>query len=416
MTAGGTRERTAASSGSSREGALPTRVAELFDDALRARLIELRRAIHADPELSFQEERTAARLENALREIAGVESRRVARTGVLARVRGRDSRAPAIAIRGDIDALPIAEATGLPFASRNAGVMHACGHDVHATWAVGAAALLAGTPAEGDVVVILQPAEETGRGAPAMIEAGALEGVSMIFGGHVDRRFEVGEVVADEGPLAASADTFEIELVGQGAHAARPHESADPIVGAGALIAAVQTIVARRLNPATPGVVTIGTIHAGSAPNVIPDRAVLGGTIRAVDPASRRLMQDELRRIAEQVASAYRLEARVHLDQGTPPIVNPPIPTAIAREAATSLLGAAHVVPLGFLNLAGEDFAHYMERIPGCFLRIGAREPGGEIIAAHAPRFHAAEESLFVGAAVLAECARVASRKESEKE
>jgi amidohydrolase len=389
---------------------LPQPVASLFDHALRERLVTLRRAIHADPELSFQEERTARRLEDALRAIGDVSIRRAAKTGVLARVRGRSARAPVVALRGDIDALPITEATGLPYASKNPGVMHACGHDVHATWAVGAAWLLAQQPAEGDVVVLLQPAEETGQGAPAMIADGALEGVAAIFGGHVDRRFEVGHVVADEGPLAASADTFTIELAGQGAHAARPHESADPVVGAGALIGALQTIVARRLNPATPGVVTIGMVQAGTAPNIIPDRATLRGTVRAVDGVSRTLMLDEVQRIAQQIAVAYRLEAHVSLELGTPPIVNPPGPAAWARDAASSLLGAEHVVPLGFLNLAGEDFAHYMEHVPGCFLRVGAREPGGETIPAHAPRFHAAEDSIFVGAAVLAETARVSSR------
>ena len=387
---------------------LPAAVQDLFDADLRRELIALRRAIHADPELSFQEERTAQKLERALAPIAaGVQ--RVAKTGVVARIRGRDSSAPLVAIRGDIDALPVREETGLPFASHNEGVMHACGHDVHATWAVGAADLLARNPAMGDVLVVLQPAEETGRGAPAIIESGALDGARAIFGGHVDRRFAVGQVVADEGPLAASADTFEIELVGQGAHAARPHESADPIVGVGALIGAIQTIVSRRLNPAHPGVVTIGTVHAGTAPNVIPDRATLRGTVRAVDAPSRRLMLDEVQRIAETTAAAYRLSAKVTLELGTPPIINPPNATAWARRAATSLLGESRVVPLGFLNLAGEDFAHYLERIPGCFLRIGAREAGGAPIPAHAPKFYAAEESIFVGAAVLAEAARVAS-------
>ena len=388
---------------------VPADVARLFDEKLRNQLVMLRRAIHADPELSFQEERTAQKLERVLGEVGARDVRRAATTGVIARVPGRDRNAPVVAVRGDIDALPVREETGLPFASHNEGVMHACGHDVHATWAVAAAALLARAPAAGDVVVVLQPAEETGHGAPAIIKSGALDGVRAIFGGHVDRRFAVGQVVADEGPLAASADMFEIELVGQGAHAARPHESADPIVGLGALISAMQTIVSRRLNPANPGVVTIGAVHAGTASNVIPDRATLKGTVRAVDAASRTLMLDEVRRLAESVAAAYRLTARVSLDLGTPPIVNPPNATAWARRAAVSIVGEENVVPLGFLNLAGEDFAHYMERIPGCFLRIGAREPGGVAIPAHAPKFYAAEESIFVGAAVLAEAARVAS-------
>jgi hippurate hydrolase len=287
--------------------------------------------------------------------------------------------------------------------------MHACGHDVHATWAVGAGALLAANPAEGDVLIVLQPAEETGKGALAILETGALDGVRAIFGGHVDRRFEVGQVVADEGPLAASADTFEIEVVGAGAHAARPHESRDPIVAAAAIISALQSIVSRRLNPATPGVVTIGTIHAGAAPNVIPERAVLAGTVRAVEPESRELMLREVRQVTVSVAAAFGVEARVSLERGTPPIVNPAQPVAWARQALASTIGENNVVPLGFLNMAGEDFAHYMESIPGCFMRIGAREPGGPIIPAHAATFYPAEQSIFVGAAALAECARVAS-------
>jgi hippurate hydrolase len=383
--------------------------APLLPADLCDRLVELRRSIHREPELAFQEEHTARKLEIALKDSGVRDVRRVAGTAVIGRIRGAEPTAPVIAIRGDIDALPIAEETGLPFASQRVGVMHACGHDVHATWAVGAAALLAAKPARGDTVIVLQPAEEIGRGAAAVLESGALEGVSSIFGGHVDRRFAVGQVVADPGPLAASADTFEIELVGQGAHAARPHEARDPIVAAAALVIAIQTIVARKLNPATPGVVTVGHISAGNAPNVIPDRATLRGTIRAVDAPSRRLMLDELRHLSESIAAAHRVTATVSIPEGTPPLVNSDDAVTWGREAVSRVLGREALVPLGFLNLAGEDFAYYLERMPGCFLRIGAREPGGIPIPAHSPRFYPAEESIFVGAAVLAECARVAS-------
>jgi amidohydrolase len=380
---------------------------------LRDRLFELRRSIHREPELAFQEERTAQKLERALADLGVRDVRRVAGTAVIGRIPGTARKAPVIAIRGDIDALPITEDTGLPFASEKPGVMHACGHDVHATWAVGAAALLAAEPARGDTVIVLQPAEEVGRGAAAVLETGALDGISMIFGGHVDRRFEVGQVVADAGPLAASADTFEIEVVGQGAHAARPHEARDPIVAAAALVSAIQTIVARRLNPATPGVVTVGTISAGSAPNVIPDRAMLSGTIRAVDAPSRRLMIDELQNLARSIGAAHRVEMHVVIPEGTPPLVNSETAVAWGREAVSRVLGEKALVPLGFLNLAGEDFAYYLERMPGCFLRIGAREPGGTPIPAHSPKFYAAEESIVIGASVLAECARVASLRQT---
>lgn len=390
---------------------LPAAIERLFPGPLRLALVALRRELHRHPELSGQEEHTAKRLVDALALLSPMQLRRVATTGIVARIRGRDAGAPVVAIRGDIDALPIQEDTGLDFASENPGVMHACGHDVHATWAVGAAHLLAASPARGDVLIVLQPSEETGQGARAVLESGALDEVGAIFGAHVDRRFAVGQVVAQPGPLAASADNFTIELEGSGAHAARPHESADPIVGLGALITALQTIVARRVNPAHAAVVSIGTVHAGTAANIIPGRATISGTLRATDPETRRLLEDEVRRIAEGVALAHRLHARVMLEPGTPPIVNPRDATRWARDAAIAILGEDAVVPLGFLNLAGEDFAHYMERIPGCFIRIGARENGGETIPAHTSRFHAAEESIFVGAAVLAESARVASEE-----
>ena len=301
------------------------------------------------------------------------------------------------------------EATGLPWASVHAGVMHACGHDVHASWAIGAAYLLTAMPARGDVLIVLQPAEETGRGASAILRSGALEKARAIFGAHVDRRFTLGKIVAEAGPLAAAADTFEIELLGKGAHGARPHESADPIVGAGALINALQTIVSRRLNPAHAGVVSIGAVHAGTASNVIPERARLAGTLRAMLPEVRHLLQHEVRSMAESIARAYDLRAVIKIEEGTPPLVNPAGPISWAQQAVRSLLDENALEPLGFLNMAGEDFAFYLEKMPGCFLRIGAREHGGETTPAHSSRFYPAEESIFIGAAVLAETARVAS-------
>ena len=388
---------------------LPPGIERLYSGEQRERLIALRRELHRHPELAFQEHETAKRLLAALDAIGVRDVRRIGDTGIVARVRGRAAGPPYVAVRGDIDALPLDEATGLPYASVHAGVMHACGHDVHATWAVGAAALLAAEPAERDVFVVLQPAEEIGRGALAILESGALDGVRAIFGGHVDRRFEVGQVVADEGPLAASGDVFQIELIGQGAHAARPHEARDPVVAAAAVVMALQSIVARRLNPATPGVVTVAAMHAGSAPNIIPDRATLTGTVRAVEQQSRDTLLRAVDELSRATAGAYGVDARVTIERGTPPIVNPPRETQWARDAARSLLGDDNVVPLGFLNMAAEDFAHYMESIPGCFLRIGAREPGGVMIPAHAPTFYPGEDAIFVGAAVLAQAARTAA-------
>jgi hippurate hydrolase len=244
-----------------------------------------------------------------------------------------------------------------------------------------------------------------------MLQTGVLDAVDAIFGGHVDRRFEVGQVVADEGPLAASADEFRIQLVGQGAHGARPHEAADPIVGAAALVAALQTIVSRRVDPSDPAVVSVGEIRAGTAPNIIPDRATMSGTLRATTPRTRALLRAEVQRLAETVAATHRLTVTVTLPDGTPPVVNDARAAAIARAAAASLIGDRNVVPFGLTNMGGEDFAFYQERFPGCFLRIGAREPGGERTPAHSPTFTVAEGAIFVGAAVLAECARRASEE-----
>ncbi|MHB8837625.1 MAG: M20 metallopeptidase family protein [Gemmatimonadaceae bacterium] len=389
---------------------VPPVVRESFTDTDAAFLVELRRDLHAHPELSWHEERTQARLEEVLRALGITDIRRIAETGLVARIPGSVPNAPVIALRGDIDALPIQEATGLPYASRHDGVMHACGHDVHAAWAVGAALLLHRSPAAGDVLVVFQPAEEVGAGAARVLESGAQQGARAIFGAHVDRRFDVGQVVAQPGPLAASTDTFTITLTGTGAHGARPHESADSVVGLAALITALQTIVSRRLDPAQPGVVTVGMVQAGSAPNIIPESAVLQGTVRATTAAARDLIVGEVDRLAFSVASAYRLEAVVEWGHRTPPVVNSADGARWAVEASVRVLGDQAVVPFGTTNMGGEDFAFYLEQIPGCFLRVGAREAGGERIPAHSPRFQAAEGALFVGAAVLAECARVASR------
>lgn len=388
---------------------VPAAVRDLYSNDVALQLSSLRRDLHRNPELSWHEERTVQLLSDTVTELGVSDVKRVANTGLVVRVPGLDHSAPVVAVRGDIDALPIQEDTGLPFASNNPGVMHACGHDIHATWAIAATRLLLKSPARGDVLVVFQPAEELGEGARAMLDTGALDSVRAIFGGHVDRRFQVGQVVAQEGALAASTDTFRITMTGAGSHGARPHEARDPIVGAAALIGALQTIVSRRLDPAQPGVVTVGTINAGTAANIIPDSVQLSGTIRATTNEARTLLTGEVRRIAETVAVTYGLTATVTLSGGTPPIVNPASTVSWAREAVTRVLGADALTPLGTTNMGGEDFAEYMQNIPGCFMRIGAREPGGRVIAAHSPGYYASEDALFIGAAVLAESARVAS-------
>lgn len=388
---------------------LPEGVARAVPAELRERLVALRHDLHRRPELAFEEHETRTRLRRELERLepAGIEP--VAETGLVARIAGRDREAPAVAVRGDVDALPITEATGAPFASQVPGKMHACGHDVHASWAVGAAALLAAEPAAGDVLVVLQPAEEIGRGAEAVLESGALDGAAAIFGAHVDLRLELGQAIAQAGPLAASADTFRVSFAGGGAHGARPHEARDPVVGGAALVSALQTVVSRRLAPGTPAVVTVGSFHAGTAPNVLPDRAELSGTLRAQDPEVRELLLKTVESMARAVGELHGLEVEVGLERGTAPLINPERGAAWARRAVSEVLGAGGLRPLGIVNMAGEDFAAYLERLPGCFLRIGARRPGEPVLSAHSPRFLPADEAVAVGAALLARCARVAS-------
>ena len=383
---------------------------DLLRQDLSERLVALRHDLHRDPELSLEEVRTAERLEAALRELEPTCMFRVAGTGVVARIAGRDPNAPVVAIRGDIDALPIQEETGVDFASQTKGIMHACGHDVHAAWTVGAAYLLAENPAEGDVLVVLQPAEETAQGAVALLESGHLDEVAAIIGAHVDMRYPLGTVVAQAGHMAASADEFAIKLTGAGSHAARPHEGINPIVGAAALVGALQSVVVHNVPPGTPAVLTVATFNAGTASNVIPELATLTGTVRAVDPVTRSTLHGEIRRVAEAVGSASGLSVKVEFLAGTPPLVNEASSAEWVREAVRTLLGEDALVPLAEPNLGGEDYAFYLERLPGCFFRVGARADGQEMIPAHSSRFLPADDAVVLGAAVLAESARLASR------
>lgn len=388
---------------------LPSSIAAQFSDADRTFLVELRRSLHRRPELSWKEQQTQARLREALLGVGITDIRETAGTGLVAHIPGRNPGGPSVAIRGDIDALPIQEETDLPFSSMHAGVMHACGHDMHAAWAVGAGMLLTRNPAVGEVRILLQPAEELGEGAPRVLADGALEGVGAIFGGHVDWRFSVGEVVATPGALAASTDTFEITFKGRGGHGARPQDTLDPIVGMAAFVSDVQTIVSRRLDPALPGVVTVGMFHAGTAPNVIPEVAHCSGTIRATTPESRALLCEELRRMAKAVAEAHRLSAEITLREGTPPLLNGEQAASWAQAVVVDLLGADAVKSLPVANMGGEDFAFYTERLEGCFLRIGTWSEGRSRAGVHTPRFDPNEDALFVASALLAECARRAS-------
>ncbi|MBX2798288.1 MAG: amidohydrolase [Myxococcales bacterium] len=375
-------------------------------DDVFCRMVALRRDLHRHPELSWQEHDTMQRISTALTAL-GLEHRTgLAGTGIMADLDGR-APGPRIALRADTDALPIQEETGLPFASEVPGVMHACGHDGHTSMLVGAAELLLADPPPTPVRLIWQPAEEAGDGAKAMIEAGALDGVSLIFGGHVDRSYPPGELIVTDGAVNGSTDTFRITFTGQRGHAARPHSAVDAIVVASHFVTTVQAAISREVDPGQPAVVTVGQLRAGSAPNVIAGEAVLEGTFRTQHPDVRAHLASALPRIAEAVAQQHRAAATVQLQPGTPPLINEPGPTRLARRAALDIADASAVRPLATANLGGEDFAWYLEEIEGAYIRYGAQPPG-KSFPAHSGGFDIHEDVLAVGARWLDRVARVA--------
>lgn len=381
------------------EGAIPAAALE--------RVVSLRRDLHRRPETSWNEEGTAAAIERWLASL-GLEPRRLCGTGVVAEVAGAADGAT-IALRADIDALPVTEETGLPFASENSGVMHACGHDGHAAMLVGAAELLLADPPPGPVRLVFQPAEEVGTGARALIEAGVLDGVAAIFGGHLDVHFPAGTIFVTPGPVAASTDLLRVRVRGRGGHAARPHEAVDAVVVAGHLVLALQHVVSRGIDPAESAVVTIGRLEAGTAANVIAGSALLEGTVRALKPEIRARLLAEVERVTRATAHLHGATAEVEVEHGTPPVVNDGPATELALEAARRVVGPERVAPLPSANLAGEDFGFYQERVPGCYVRYGAR-PAGQAHPNHSGGFDFDEAALGWGAAWLAEVARVAGR------
>jgi hippurate hydrolase len=384
----------------------------LIDGTIVERMIARRRDLHRHPELSWEERRTSDRVAEALGGL-GIPHRRAAETGIIADLPG-EARVPVVALRADLDALPIQEETGLPFASEREGVMHACGHDGHASMLLGAAEVLADKAGKNHlpapVRLIFQPAEEQGAGALAMIEAGALDGVGMIFGGHLDRYFPRGTLAVTQGAVNASTDAFRIEINGQAGHAARPHEAVDAVVVGSLMVMGIQTIVSREVNPAHPAVVSVGRFDAGTVCNAIAGQAVLEGTIRTQDPEVREHFKKSVERIANSVGQLHSAAVSVEFQAGTPAVHNPPELTAIARDAATRLVGSEGVRELTQANMGGEDFAYYLEHVPGCYIRFGARLEGRRNFPAHSSKFDFDEGALEVGAAWLARVAEVAGQ------
>ena len=380
-----------------------------IDDLTVARITRLRRDLHRHPELSWDEHRTQDVICAELDRLGVAYRRDVAGTGVIADLPGPPG-VPAVALRADTDALPVHEETGLSFASQAPGVMHACGHDGHTSMLLGAAAALQGRDLPAPVRLLWQPAEEKGRGAPALIEAGALDGVGFIFGGHVDRHYPPGVLAVTEGAVNASTDTFHITVRGQDGHGARPHESIDAVVIGSLMVISLQTIVSREVNPAHPAVVTVGRFAAGHANNVIAGRADLEGTIRAQHPSVRAHLTSRVEHVARSVADLHGARVEVEVRAGTPPVINAGPALDHARAAAVRVVGASRVVPLITANMGGEDFAFYLDHVPGAYIRYGAQVPGRESYPAHSSRFDFDESALAVGASWMVEVALEAGR------
>ena len=381
---------------------------ETLDSKLFNKIVTVRRDLHRFPELSWGETRTAQAICKFLKQEGIAFRSGVAETGVVAEIPG-SSNVPYVVLRADMDALPIQEETGLDFSSMHPGVMHACGHDGHTAMVLGAAQLLAQESAlPAPVRIIFQPAEEKGSGALAMIKEGVLDQAGMIFGGHLDRHCKAGAIIVSEGPVNASSDMFRIQITGQGAHGARPHESIDAVVVGSLMIMALQTIVSREVDPAFPSVVSVGSFQAGTASNVIAGQAILEGTIRAQHQHVREHLQKAIKRIAESIGHLHGAKVHVTIEQGTPPVVNSQEMIQLVHEAATQTVGQDNILPLRTANMGGEDFSYYLEKIPGAYVRFGGQVPGRENFPAHSSKFDFDEHALAIGAAYFYHVALVA--------
>ena len=377
---------------------------------LAAPLIALRHELHEHPELSNGERETTRRL-RALFTEPPFEVLPLRRDeGLLVRIRGtKPGQGKRVAIRADMDALPVREWAGNPIRSQNEGVMHACGHDMHMTFVYGAGLLLAEARERfsGEALLLFQPAEEIGEGAQRLLDAGLFDlyPVDHIIGGHVKPELPAGKISVRTGPVMAALDGFYIEVLGKGGHGACPHACRDPIVAASAIVLALQTVVSRTSDPSKTCVLSVCRLHGGEADNVIPDTAFLEGTIRTVDGEQRAACLERLRALAENTAAAMGCEARVLIYRGMPLVVNDEETARICRAQAGALLGVENVTALP-VDTVSEDFALYGQRVPACFIGIGTGQPGEAFHSLHSDRFFPSDRILPLGAAVFAQMAR----------
>ncbi len=373
-------------------------------NAMQEQLVAWRREFHMHPELGFQETRTAARVAEVLQSLGYRVRTGVGRTGVVAE---RGAGPPIIAIRADMDALPIQEENAVPYASQVPGVMHACGHDAHTAIGLGVATLLAQESFPGTVRFLFQPSEEVndeaGRsGAPRMVEDGAMEGVDRVLALHVDGMMPVGDIGLLVGAGSAGVDTFHAAILGRGGHGAAPHEVVDPIYLAGHVILALHGIVSRRIRPSEPAVISIGSIHGGEADNVIPQRVEISGTIRFMNAAVQKQIHAEIER-ALGVARALDGDYELKIEIGCPSLMSDAAVVETLRQVVVDLLGEGRV-PAPHLDMGAEDFSVFTNLAPGAMFGLGCKIEG-DVRHAHNPRFDIDERCLAIGTAVMAEAA-----------
>jgi len=368
--------------------------------------IAIRRHLHAHPELSYQEYQTSAYVQEKLKEW-GIPFRKMAGTGVVGLIEGKDPSSRIIAIRADMDALPIDEDNSVPYKSRNPGVMHACGHDVHTTCLLGAARILKQLQGEwsGTVKLIFQPGEERNPGgASIMIAEGVLEDPApeAIIGLHVHPNLPVGNVSFRSGKVMASADELYFTIRGKGGHAAAPQHTTDTILVASHLVVALQQIVSRNSDPFSPSVLSICSIQGGHTTNVIPTEVKLMGTFRTMDEAWRSRAHQLIERQARSISEAMGAEIDIKVDVGYPTVYNNEILNEVVVRQATAFLGKENIRETE-LRMGAEDFGYYSQQIPGCFYRLGTGNSEKGISAGvHTPRFDIDESAITIGVGMMA--------------
>jgi len=379
-----------------------------------AQVIDVRHRLHTIPELGYEEHKTAALIRAELDRLGIAHTDGVAEAPTATVAVIGDANKPCVALRADIDALPITEKTGLPYASTHAGRMHACGHDGHTATLLGVAALLKAIAGDLNVCVklIWQPAEEGGAGAGRLVNAGVLDGrlgpkVRAIFGLHGWPGLPVGTIATKPGALLAATDNFTATFVGRGCHGAFPHMGVDPIATAAEAVLSLQKFVSREMDPTDSAVVTVGKFHAGTATNIIPDEAAIEGTARTLHEPARRQIRQAIERRCAGIASANACELRFEWFDGYPPTVNDSAMADYVAKVARDVLGQERFFPVGRPSMGGEDFAYYLEKVPGCFFLVGVEPPGRKgYPPLHSDRYDFTDEAIAVGMRMFVELVR----------